>query len=134
MLDSPVDERAIAFTMEAVATDVRGFVRHKTLRITGTIDAERIASDKPLEGTVAFGRLGERRISYRFAFQSEDGSRLELAGQEEWNGFSPIESLTLLPASLYDDRDEEIARGMLRFDLASDWASWIRSFRMRWER
>src|SRR5438094_6566635 len=102
LLESPVTERAIGFTMEAVTMDLPGFVRHKTWRITGTIDAEGIASQRPLEGTVAFRLLDERRISYRFAFHGEDGSRYELAGQEEWNGFSPIESLTVLPASLYD--------------------------------
>jgi hypothetical protein len=133
LLEAPVDERAIAFTMDARAADVRGFVRHKTWRITGTIDAERMASARPLEGTVVFGLLEERRISYRFAFSGEDGNRYELTGQEEWNGFSPIESLTLLPASLYDDHGEEIARGILRFDLKADWATWVRSFRLQWE-
>jgi hypothetical protein len=133
LLEAPVEERTIALTMQATAADLRGFVRHKTWRITGTIDAQQMASGKSLEGTVVFRLLDERRISYRFAFRGEDGRRYELAGQEEWNGFSPIASLTVLPASLYDDHDEEIARTILRFDLRSDWARWLRSFRVLWE-
>lgn len=132
LLDAPTDERAIAFAIEASTDDVRAFARDKTWRITGTIDAERLASAKPLEGTIAFKLLDERRVAYGFAFQGDDGRRYELSGQEEWSGISPVGSLTLLPASLYDERGEEIARATLRFDLRSDWAKWIKSFRLRW--
>lgn len=134
LLDAPADERAIAFTIEAAARDLRAFVRDKTWRITGAIDAEHLAVGKKLEGTLALKLLHERRVAYRFTFQGDDGRSYELVGQEEWSGLSPIESLTLLPASLYDDRSEEIARATLRFDLRSDWASWLKSFRLGWSR
>jgi hypothetical protein len=39
--------------------------------------------------------------------------------------------MTILPASLYDDSGEELARATLRFDLWADWANWVRSFRLR---
>jgi hypothetical protein len=134
MLDAPADDRAIAFKIDAASPDVRALVRDKTWRITGNIDAERLASGKPLEGTLAFRLLDERRVAYRFTFQGDDGHRYELSGQEEWSGMSPVRSLTLLPASLYDERGEEIARATLRFDLRSDWAKWLKSFRLRWSR
>ena len=108
LLDAPADDRAIAFTIEAATPDVRAFVRDKTWRITGKIDAERLASSKPLEGTLAFKLLDERRVAYRFTFEGDDGRRYELSGQEEWSGMSPIHSLTLLPASVYDEHGEEI--------------------------
>ncbi|HXN32113.1 MAG TPA: hypothetical protein VN894_09630 [Polyangiaceae bacterium] len=131
-LDAPAQEDAMAFTFEAATTDVRDFVRDKTLHITGTIDAERLASAQDLDGTLAFRLLDERRVAYRFSFGGDDGRRYELSGQEEWRKISPIASLTLLPASIYDDRGEEIARATLRFDVRSDWAKWIRSFRLVW--
>jgi hypothetical protein len=132
LLHIPTDERAISFEIDAETRDVRAFARDKTFRITGTFDAERLACAKSLEGTLAFNLLDERRVAYRFAFQGDDGRRYELCGQEEWRGPAPIESLTLLAASLYDDRGEEIARATLRFDFRSDWVRWIRSFRLRW--
>jgi hypothetical protein len=131
-LDAPTEEGAIAFTIVAEANDVRAFTRDKTWRITGTIDADRLASAQRLTGTLALRPLDGRRIAYRFAFRGDDGRRYELGGQEEWSRMAPIESLTLLPASVYDDRGDEIARATLRFDLRSDWARWLRSFRVWW--
>jgi hypothetical protein len=129
-LDAPADEGAMTFTIEATSSDVRVFVRDKMFHITGTIDAERLASAQPLVGTLAFKLLDERRVAYHFTFPGDDGRRYELSGQEEWRKISPSGSLTILPASVYDERGEEIARATLRFDLRSDWAKWVRSFRL----
>jgi hypothetical protein len=130
MLDAPTDERAIAFTIEARASDVARFARDKTWGVRGTIDAEKLASGADVEGTLTFKLIDERRLPYRLAFRGDDGKRYELSGQKEWMGLQPIGSMTLLPASVYDDRGEEIARATLRFDLRSDWGRWLRSFRI----
>jgi hypothetical protein len=129
-LETPTEERAIAFTIDARARDLRRFARDKTWTITGTVDAEGLASRRPLEGTLAFRLLDERRLPYRFKFTGDDGRDYELSGQKEWSGLSPIESMTLLPASLYDADGGELARATLRFDLRSDLASWMKSFRI----
>jgi hypothetical protein len=130
MLDAPTDERAIAFTIEARASDVARFARDKTWGVRGTIDAEKLASGADVEGTLTFKLIDERRLPYRLAFRGDDGKRYELSGQKEWMGLQPIASMTLLPASVYDDHGEEIARATLRFDLRSDWGRWLRSFRL----
>jgi hypothetical protein len=129
-LETPTDERAIAFTIDARAGDLRRFARDKTWRITGTVDAEGLATKQALEGTLAFRLLDERRLPYRFQFVGDDGKDYELSGQKEWSGLAPIESMTLLPASLYDADGAELARATLRFDLRSDLASWMKSFRI----
>jgi hypothetical protein len=36
-----------------------------------------------------------------------------------------------LPATLLDERGQELARATLRFDLRADWAEWVKSFRLR---
>jgi hypothetical protein len=132
LLDAPTDERAIAFRIELFARDMGAFARDKTWRITGTIDVERLASAAPLQGKVAFRLFDERRISHQLEFVGDDGARYQLLGQREFSGLAPIESLTLLPASLCDDQGEEIGRATLRLDLRTDWALWIKSFRLRW--
>jgi hypothetical protein len=129
-LETPTDERAIAFTIVARARDLRRFARDKTWSITGTVDAEGLATKRPLEGTLAFRLLDERRLPYRFEFTGDDGKDYELSGQKEWSGLAPVESMTLLPASLYDADGKELARATLRFDLRSDLASWMKSFRI----
>src|SRR5450755_1025851 len=95
-LETPTDERAIAFTIDARAGDLRRFARDKTWRITGTVDAEGLATRQALEGTLAFRLLDERRLPYRFQFVGDDGKDYELSGQKEWSGLAPIESMTLL--------------------------------------
>jgi hypothetical protein len=129
-LDAPTEDLAIAFAIEARAKDLRRFARDRTWRITGTIDAEKLATARPLEGTLVFKLMGERRLPYRFTFVGDDGRGYELSGQKEYSGLSPIESLTLLPASLYDERGQELARATLRFDARSDLGRWLKSFRL----
>jgi hypothetical protein len=129
-LETPTEELAIAFTIDARASDLRRFARDKTWRITGTVDAEGLATRRALEGTLGFRLLDERRLPYRFRFEGDDGKSYELSGQKEWSGLAPVESMTLLPASLYGADGGELARATLRFDLRSDLASWMKSFRI----
>jgi len=130
LLDAPTDERAIDFTIQARADDVTRFARDKTWRIRGTLDAEGLATRSDAEGTLVFKLLDERRLPYRLRFRGDDGRFYELSGQKEWLGVAPLASMTTLPASLYDDAGEEIARATLRFDLRADWGRWMKSFRV----
>jgi hypothetical protein len=129
-LDEPTEERPIVVSLEAQTTRFRGFVRDKICTLKGTLDAEGLATARAVEGTLAFRLLDERRLPYRLAFTGDDGRSYELSGQKEWSGLSPIESMTLLPASLYGPDGEELARATLRFDLRSDLASCLKSFRL----
>ncbi len=131
LLDSPVDERALTLRYEARTSRLGTFVRSRTCLLAGTIDAEQLASGCELEGTLALGQIEERRLPYRFSFRGDDGRRYQLTGQKEWSGLAPVESLTLLPATLSDEHGEELARAMLRFDLRADWTHWLSSFRFR---
>jgi hypothetical protein len=130
LLDAPTDERALEFTIEARAADVVRFARDKTWRVRGTIDAEGLASHREVEGTLAFKLLDERRLPYRLAFRGDDGRAYELSGQKEWMGIAPVTSMTTLPATLYDDRGDEIGRALLRFDWRTDLGQWLKSFRV----
>ncbi|HEY1692457.1 MAG TPA: hypothetical protein VGG39_09860 [Polyangiaceae bacterium] len=129
-LDAPTDERALSFTIVARAANIRRFAKDRTWSIHGTVDAEGLATRRELDGTLGFRLLDQRRLPYRFTFTGDDGKSYELSGQKEWSGLAPVESMTLLPASLYDDGGEEIARATLRFDVRSDLGRWMKSFRL----
>lgn len=129
-LSAPTDERALSFTIEVRAGDVRRFVRDRTWRITGTVDADGLATRQPLDGTLQFKLLDERRLPYRFTFVGDDGAGYELSGQKEWSALSPVDSMTLLPATLYDAGGRELARVRLRFDWQSDLGRFVKSFRI----
>jgi hypothetical protein len=129
-LDAPVDERAITLDLTGSIPDAGTFVRDKTLILSGTIDAEGLATAQRIEGTAHFKMWAERRLPYRCTFRGDDGRRYELFGDKEWNGLMPLESVTLLAASVYDDAGGEIARATLRFDLRADLGRWLSSLRL----
>jgi hypothetical protein len=129
-LDAPTDERAIDVVLDARPVDGGGPLREAAWRLSGTVDAEHLASHCPVEGSVSLRLRGERRVPYRIAFSGDDGRRYELSGQKEWTSFMPFDSVTLLLAGLYDDAGEEVGRATLRFDLRADWARWLRSLRV----
>jgi hypothetical protein len=130
LLSAPTEEHDLSATIEIHTDDLAEALREKAFRVGGTIDAGALASGRPLTGTVAWNLLRQGRLVYRLAFPGDDGRRYEIAGHKEWSGLSPIQSLTLLPASLYDESAEEIGRATLRFDLRADGGSLLKSFRL----
>jgi hypothetical protein len=130
-LDAPTDERALSLAFEARVDDLTEFVKTRTWTLAGTIDVEGLARKRELAGTLRFALIDERRVPYRFVFRGDDGRRYELSGQKEWTGLAPVSSMTLLPATLLDDQDEELARATLRFDVRADGVEWLKSFRLR---
>jgi hypothetical protein len=129
-LEEPTDERAIRLRLETRVPDTVAFLQSRTAELSGNIDAEGLASKRDIQGTLAFKLFEEHRSVYRFTFHTDDGRLYELCGQKEWNALAPLEALTLLPASLYDDRGQEVARATLHFDVRADWAWWLASLRL----
>jgi hypothetical protein len=133
-LEAQADERAIAVRITAHARDIPTLLAKKEWRIEGTIDLDGFADARPLEGTLGFKLLDERRLPYRFWFTANDRKRYELRGQKDWSPVSPIESMTVLPASLYDEAGREIGRATLRFDLRNDLGAMLKSLRLEYGR
>jgi hypothetical protein len=129
-LEEPTEERTMSLHLETCVRDAAAFLQSHTGELSGRIDAEGLASMSELRGTLSFKLIEEQRSVYRFTFQTDDGRVCELCGQKEWNALAPLEAITLLPASLYDDAGREVARATLRFDVRADWARWIASLRL----
>jgi hypothetical protein len=115
-LDAPRDVRPIAVALEAHAPDMAMLVRDRAFRLEGTLDARDLASAQPARGTLAFRFVQQGRLHYRLAFTGDDGCRYELGGQKEWSALAPLESLSVLAASIYDSSGIELAHATLRFD------------------
>ena len=128
-LDAPTDERAVDVTLEARTGDLRDIPGDRTFRLRGTVDVEGLATRAEAEGTLVFKLATERRLPYRVRFRGDDGRAYELSGQKEWLPVAPLESVTTLPATLYDDAGQEIGRATLRFDVRQEWWHFVRSLR-----
>jgi hypothetical protein len=130
LLDAPLVERGIRFSIGARVDGMRRFLRDRMARIEGDVEVEGFASKRHLVGTLALKLLDERRLTYDFAFEGDDGRPYRFHGQKDVTMIAIADTMTTLPASLYDGADKEIGRAVLRFDLRSDVVSFLRSWKL----
>jgi hypothetical protein len=101
----------------------------------GTIFAEGLATRAiagvPVYGTLTMRLFDEKRIPYDLSFEGDDGRTYRLRGQRDFFMHDAVDSLTILPASLYDDTGGEVARALLRFDPKTELGPFLKSFRPR---
>lgn len=128
LLSDPLDERPARLSLEAHVDDLATFMLDRTVRLEGVVDLEGWADRRRAEGTLAWRLFDERRLAYRLSFETNAGARCELRGQKEWTPASPVDSMTVLPAGLYDGKGEEIGRATLRFDVKEDLRHLVASF------
>src|SRR5437899_2408599 len=101
MLATPLDERAISFTIGAKVDGLRQFLKDKLASIEGEVDAEGLADKRPLHGTLGLKLLDERRLPYEFTFKGNDDQDYRFRGQKDVSVIALTDSMTVLPASLY---------------------------------
>lgn len=129
-LDKPLDERAIAFSIAVETRGLRDFVSTRTAEIHGNVELDGFAKKTALTGTLAF-KIDERRLPYEFTFEADDGKTYKFRGQKDFSVFSVADSISTLPASLYDAEGKERGRALVRFDLRADTGKLLKSFRLR---
>ncbi|MEO6418494.1 MAG: hypothetical protein ABIP39_03765 [Polyangiaceae bacterium] len=128
---TPIDELPMEFTIQVEGKGMRRFSRERMARIHGQVSMFGMAERSPLEGLVGFKLLDERRMTYDFSFEADDRRRYRFRGQKEYSVFRLTDSVSLLPASIYDANDVEIGRAVLRFDLRGDTKGLLKSFRLK---
>ena len=118
-------DRAMNLRLRVVVDGLRQFARDRLATATGTIEAEGLVPHGSVSGTVGLRLFNEKRVVYDLYFD-----RYRLRGQRELFVYDPIDSLTVLGASLYE-RETEIGRAILRFDPRSELPATLRSIRPR---
>jgi hypothetical protein len=132
MLAAPLDERAISFTIGARVEGIRRFIKDRLASIEGEVDVEGFADRRPLRGTLALKLLDERRLPYDFTFTGNDDRPYRFRGQKDLALTALADSMTVLPASLYDEEGHEIGRATLRFDVRGDLVKFLKSWKLRY--
>ncbi|WP_394838253.1 hypothetical protein LVJ94_15215 [Pendulispora rubella] len=130
LLDTPLDERAMEFTLVARTKGFRRFLREQVAEIEGEVTLEGLATNQPLSGTLSF-KLQEKRLPYGFSFKDDKGKVRRVRGQKDFSLIYLADSISTLPLSIYDEADREVGRGLVRFDLRGDTGKLLRSFRLR---
>ena len=131
LLESPLVERGIEFTVRAKVDGMRRFLRDRTARIEGVVDVEGFATKRPLRGSLGLMLLDQRRLPYDFMFRGDDDREYRFHGQKDVTLIALADTMSTLPASRYDAAGNEIGRAVLRFDIRGDLGAFLKSWRMQ---
>ncbi|WP_369243951.1 hypothetical protein [Streptomyces sp. R41] len=126
-LDAETRERRIRLDLRAEADAVLRPHRTTVARLTGRVRIAGFADAPCAEGELEVSPLARRRIRYQLAFTA-DGRGLTLDGWKSVTACRPVESMTVLPFTLYEG-DARVGEGVLRFPLATGLAPFLLSFR-----
>jgi hypothetical protein len=135
-LDDPTTDRAIRYTLKLGVAGLRRFMKERKLEAKGTIFIEGLAEGevdegRPLFGTIVWRLIDEKRVPYDLELQGDDGKHYRLRGQRDFFLHDAVDSLTILPASIYDEAGTEIGRATLRFDPRTELPKSLKSIRPR---
>jgi hypothetical protein len=128
-LASDAVDRPMSFTIRARSARLGSFVRKPEVEIEGEVDAEGFADHRYLRGTLGMDPLRTRRLPYAFDFTANDGRAYSFVGEKTITLAHLVESMTVLPGAIRDERGAEVGRALLRFDAWRDLVSFLRSFR-----
>jgi len=121
------EEHPFRFHATARAANVWQFMNDKTATLEGTIDAEGLASGKPIRGSVTIDPFGQRIIRYEFEFDGDDGDTYKFAGQKDITPTHPVDSLSSLHGQVSGPRGHTFGVH-LQFQ-TRDLVSFLASFR-----
>lgn len=126
---SPGRERAISFTVGARVSALGKFLRDKRAAIQGAIEMEGFAAHRACRGTMVMDPLIGRIVGYELAFQDDQGRPHRLAGKKSVELTRFFETMTNLPAEIFDASGKRVGEARLRFDARSDLLRFLKSFR-----
>lgn len=126
---APDRERAISFTVGARVDDLTKFLRDRVANIQGAIEMEGLASHRAARGTMLMDPILGRTVGYELSFMDDEERRCRLSGRKSVQFLRLMQTMTFLPAEIFDDRGERLGEAKLRFDVRSDLYRFLRSFR-----
>jgi hypothetical protein len=121
--------RRFRFSIDVHSGPLGRFRKLALARMTGTVDADGLATDRPLHGTMELRPVLGRLIRYEFEFTGDDGQPYRFAGQKDIRWLDPFRTWTELPGELRDAAGRIVGRARTTFDLKRDGLSFLQSFR-----
>lgn len=129
-LSNDGEDRRLVFHIDATTRDLWKTLRDGHVEVSGSVEAENLATGAPIEGFMIVKPLLSRFIRYEIGFTGDDGARYHFAGQKDIRYTDPVRTWTTLPGAIYDEHDQVIADSVLHFDLKT-LGSFLRSFTAR---
>ncbi len=129
LIGQPGNERAIRFTLHAVAEDALAYVRGATTPVSGTLEMADFADEVAVAGSLLIAPLSKRVIRYELGFVGNDGLPYKLIGQKDIRLSDLKGSFTTLPAEVLDGKGKPVAKAQVTFDLRADLVSFLTSWK-----
>jgi UDP-glucose 4-epimerase len=120
--------RPFVFTVTARARRIERFLRTWETDLDGVLRWPGVADGAAVRGTLWMPLLSRRVLVYDFSFRGDDGRRLRFVGRKDVRLSRLLATMTRLPGRVLDDEDNEVARGVARFDLGRELLPMVRSF------
>jgi hypothetical protein len=121
-------ERRLSFQCTARAESVWQFLHDHKVAIDGFVEAEGLAANRALAGTIVIDPIGQRIIRYEFDFTGDDGKPYRFLGQKDITPAHPVESMTSLHGQLTGP-DGQTWGAHLLFDTTRHLIPFLASFR-----
>jgi hypothetical protein len=121
--------RAMSFSIGARSLAWSRFLRRPEVEIEGAVDVEGFADHRYLRGTLGMDPLRTGILPYAFRFTANDGASYAFAGMKTLRVGRLVESMTVLPGAILDAGGAIVGEALLRFDVRSDLAAFLKGFR-----
>src|SRR5438309_379751 len=135
MPDAPPRALSLRLHQPARRRQPQGLVRPKGLRGDRQAaqrgpEEERAGRSRPRVHVELPRPVRERRLPYDFTFRGDDDREYRFHGQKDVTMIALHDTMTTLPASLYDADGKEVGRAVLRFDVRGDLVKFLRSWKL----
>lgn len=130
-VESPEERRPLCFAAHVHAPSIRDYLRTGHAGITGTLDAEGLATQVPITGTLLLRPFTQGRIGYALDFMADDGRQYVLRGEKHIRLSALVRTFTELHAEVRDAAsDRLVATSDIHFDLQTQLWRFLHSWRL----
>ncbi len=130
VLSDGVPEHDVSLKLVGRTYGLRRLFREQRVHIEGLLDIAGFATNRPVRGSISLHSPADWRLIYEMTFAADDGRPYTFRGEKDIFWVSLLDSITTLPASVYDADGIEVGRASLRFDIRGDLINFIRSCRV----
>lgn len=129
-VEVPDQRRRIVLAAHIRAPSILRYLRTGFAEMTGTLDADGLATAAAFTGTMLLRPLRQGRIGYQLRFVADSGEPLVFRGEKHLRLDAPVQTLTELDAEIVDASGKALATSHVRFDLHTQTWRFLRSWRL----
>jgi hypothetical protein len=129
-VDAPGERRPLRFAARVRAPSILRYLRTGHAEVTGTLDAEGLATAAGITGTMLLRPLSQGRIGYQLRFAADNGETHEFRGEKHIRLDALARTFTELDAEILDASGGVVATSHVSFDVRAQMWRFLRSWHL----